>query len=87
MLVTAPAAASEVGTLRSDALRRRFEECGGFRFSEMLFLADDPSGDSFAVNYVGDEDDLAIMSRHPFAAKGNVVNREVRQAHGGNVRR
>ncbi|MEP6936782.1 MAG: hypothetical protein ABI871_01820, partial [Chthoniobacterales bacterium] len=53
-----------------------------FRFGEVLFLTDDSSGDSLAIDCVRDENSLAIVAPDAFASESNVVDREVRQAHG-----
>src|SRR4051812_4582766 len=81
VLVAAATAMAKIRTRRLDAMRRSFENFDQLGFRELLFVADDPRRDAFAINREGNKDRLAAIARDTFAAEGDVVNGQLDASH------
>jgi hypothetical protein len=74
VLVSASAAAAEIGTLWFHTIRRVLLYFDELRFGELLFLAHDFGGNELALDSVRNKNGFALFSPHPFSAKGYVFD-------------
>ena len=81
VLVCASAASTKIRALRCDAMRRAFLNFNQFRLGELLFLANDLSGNQFALDRVWNEGSLPLLASDSFPAKSDVFNFQIDNAH------
>jgi hypothetical protein len=81
MLVSAAAAASEISTRRLDSMRRVLAKIDNVRLRELFLLADDFRRDQLAVDCERNKNRLAVFARDAFAAKGDIFDLKIDDAH------
>src|ERR1700693_1832980 len=87
VLITATSAATEVGALRIDAMRRAFLEIDQFRLGELFFLMRDLRRDHLAVDGKRNKNRLAVFTSDAFSAESDVFDFETDNAHAPNCSR
>src|SRR4030095_3414052 len=88
VLVTTAAAPPEIGAMRGYALGRRFRHLDEFSLGEGFFFPDHARRNLLALDCERDEDCFALHASNAFAAKGDVINDQLKVVgHATKVRR
>src|SRR5262249_38993053 len=81
VLVCTSAAIAKIRALRCDAIRGVLLNFHQLCVGELCFLAHDLSGHQFPVNRVRNENSLPLLAADTFAAKSNIFDLQIDNAH------